>query len=125
MRITAGRSGKAGKWHKEPKPGKPGSGARSIGDRLFPQIGNGGYDARNYDLRIGYDPATDVLDGRLTMTARSTQSLKDFSMDLQGFTVSRVLVDGRAAKFTREETKLIIDPAGTARSATARSSGCA
>ncbi len=105
-------SGKPGKWGKKPRPGKAGSGARSIGDRLFPQIGNGGYDARHYDLRIAYDPATDVLDGRLTMTAKSTQALKDFSMDLEGFTVSRVTVNGRTARFTRENTKLIINPAG-------------
>ncbi len=46
-------------------------------------------------------------------------------MDFQGFTVSRVLVDGRAATFTREDTKLIIDPAGNGcRSATARPSQC-
>src|SRR3712207_2632424 len=83
-------SGKPGKWGQQPKPGKPGSGARSIGDRLFPQIGNGGYDALHYDLRIGYDPATDVLNGNLTMVAKSTHPLKDFSMDLEGFTVSRV-----------------------------------
>jgi aminopeptidase N len=33
-------------------------------------------------------------------------------MDLEGFTVSRVTVDGRTATATRENTKLIIDPAG-------------
>ena len=33
-------------------------GAAGIGDRLFPKLGNGGYDVRNYDLTLGYAPAT-------------------------------------------------------------------
>ena len=119
--AVAGPSGDPGARHAQPnKPGKrgkpprpskkPGAGARSVGDRLFPQIGNGGYDALNYSLDLGYDPATDVLQGRATMTARATQHLTEFSMDLQGFTVSGVSVNGKAAGFTREDTKLIIDP---------------
>jgi aminopeptidase N len=86
------------------------SGARSAGDRLFPQIGNGGYDALHYSLDLTYNPATDVLSGRTTMTARATQGLTEFSLDLQGFTVSAVTVNGRPAAFSREDTKLIVDP---------------
>ena len=103
-------SGKPGKRGKKPRSGKPGAGARSIGDPLFPQIGNGGYDALHYDLRLSYDPATDILNGRSTMTARATQSLTEFSMDFQGLTISSVTVDGKPARYTREDTKLIIDP---------------
>ena len=29
-------------------------GARSLGDSLFPTIGNGGYDVRHYDLDLDY-----------------------------------------------------------------------
>jgi len=105
------RGAKPGKPGKPPRPSsKPGAGARTIGDRLFPQIGNGGYDALHYSLDLRYDPATDVLNGRTTMTARATQSLTEFSLDLQGFTVSSVSVNGRPATFTRQDTKLIVDP---------------
>ena len=38
--------------------------APGVGDPYFPLEGNGGYDARHYDLTLGYDPATDRLDGR-------------------------------------------------------------
>ncbi len=39
-------------------------GSRSLGDPYFPQIGNGGYDALNYDIALDYDPATNTfLDG--------------------------------------------------------------
>jgi aminopeptidase N len=100
--------GKPGKPPRRSK--KPGAGARSIGDSLFPQIGNGGYDALHYSLNLNYDPATDLLNGRTTMAARATQSLTEFSLDLQGFTVSGVTVNDRPAAFSREATKLIVDP---------------
>ena len=32
-------------------------GARTLGDRLLPTIGNGGYDALHYDVTLNYDPA--------------------------------------------------------------------
>ena len=103
--------GQAGRRGKPPRPaGKATAGARTAGDRLFPQIGNGGYDALHYDLALGYDPATDVLDGRATIAARATQRLGEFSLDLQGFNVSGVAVDGRRAAFAREGTKLIVTP---------------
>ena len=41
-------------------------GARSLGDRLLPLIGNGGYDVQHYDLTINYDAGRQhdgVLDG--------------------------------------------------------------
>ena len=38
-------------------------GAAGVGDPYFPNEGNGGYDVRTYDLTLGYDPATDHLDG--------------------------------------------------------------
>ena len=106
--LAGGKSGKPGKKPRASK--EPGAGHRSIGDSLFPQIGNGGYDALHYALDLGYDPATDVLNGRSTMTARATQSLTEFSMDLQGFTVAGVSVNGRSSAFSRDGTKLIVDP---------------
>jgi aminopeptidase N len=105
--VPKGKKGERPKPPKYPR-GTPGVGARSAGDRLFPQIGNGGYDVQHYDLRLSYDPATDVLSGRALITARATRQLRELSLDLQGFTVSRVLVNGKAADFRREGTKLII-----------------
>ena len=40
-------------------------GARSLGDPLFPQIGNGGYDAAHYTIELDYDP----VDNRLQLRA--------------------------------------------------------
>lgn len=88
-----------------PTPGRPG-----IGDSYFPQLGNGGFDARHYDLAVAYDPDTDRLDGRTTLTARATQALSSFDLDLQKLKVTKVEVNGRRAKFTRDGDELRITP---------------
>ncbi|OIJ67940.1 M1 family metallopeptidase [Streptomyces mangrovisoli] len=90
----------------------PTPGADGIGDSYFPQLGNGGFDARHYDLSVAYDPTTGRLDGRTTLTARATQSLSSFDLDLQKLEVTRVEVNGRAAAFTRSGDELRITPRG-------------
>lgn len=88
----------------------PGPG--SAGDSLFPDEGDGGYDAIHYALTIGYDPGTRTLTGEDTVTARATQDLSRFDLDLHGLTVGSVTVDGtRAASYTRAADKLVITPA--------------
>ena len=52
------------------EPGAPG-----LGDPYFPLDGNGGYDVKHYLLEITYDPATDVLTGKATISARAKSSL--------------------------------------------------
>jgi aminopeptidase N len=84
---------------------RPGSATRS-----FPLAGNGGYDVAHYGLRLGYDPATRHLDGKATILARATQNLSRFDLDLRGFEISRLLVNGRAASFTRQGQELVITP---------------
>ena len=60
-------------------PGSPG-----LGDEYFPLDGNGGYDVKHYDLDLAYDPATDVLTGVATISARATQNLSRFNLDFDG-----------------------------------------
>ena len=88
-------------------------GARTVGDRLFPQLGNGGYDAKSYDVSYDYRPGVPTMDSSVTMSARATQGLSEFSLDSVGQRITAVTVDGRAAKFRTEQEKLIIDPAWT------------
>jgi aminopeptidase N len=73
--------------------------------------GNGGYDVAHYGLRLRYDPATRHLDGRATIRATATQDLSRFELDLRGFGISRLSVNGRAASFTRQGQELVITPA--------------
>jgi aminopeptidase N len=103
-------------------------GAPGLGDPLFPLGGNGGYDVRHYALQLGYDPATTVLDGTALIIASATQDLGRFDLDLRGFTVSGVRVDGRPAAFTRDGQELQITPvralrAGSSFAVTVRYSG--
>ena len=78
-----------------PSPGAPGA-----GDPYFPLQGNGGYDVRDYGLDLRYDPATRRLDGTAAIVATATQALSRFDLDLRGFTVRSVTVNGKHASFT-------------------------
>ncbi|EIF00774.1 M1 family metallopeptidase [Saccharomonospora glauca] len=94
----------------EPVP-EPTHGAAGIGDEYYPEAGNGGYDVDGYDVEIRYDPEHGHLTGDTTVTAHATQTLSRFNLDLRGFAVSSVEVDGQPAKFSREgDTELVITP---------------
>jgi Peptidase family M1 domain/Peptidase M1 N-terminal domain len=119
---AAQRSAKAGKYVE---------GARSLGDPLFPQIGNGGYDVRRYRINLDYDPGANEFNrGTFTrIVARANESLREFSLDFQDLDVTSVTVNGKRAKFAQEEAtpdlsdipevtqpmKLIVTPHGNAR----------
>ncbi|MFE5096329.1 M1 family metallopeptidase [Streptomyces sp. NPDC056638] len=95
-------------------PASAAIGGPGVGDPYFPDDGNSGYDVSRYDVRIAYDPArTDHLDGDATVTARALTGLDRFSLDLKGFTVASVTVDGTPAKaFSRSGAhELVITPA--------------
>lgn len=86
----------------------PQAGTLSLGDPLFPQVGNGGYDAIHYHLRLDYDPATNALAAgtRTTITAQATTDLSSFGLDFQrDLDVSAVTVDGVPATFERRNAR--------------------
>ena len=91
--------------------GTPSPGAAGLGDRLFPNLGNGGYDARHYhlDLRYGSAPA-DPVEGTVTIAARAQQSLSRFNLDWAGASLGAVAVNGRPATWTLEGEELVITP---------------
>ncbi len=87
-----------------------GAGAAGIGDPYFPSDGNGGYDVAKYDLAVRYDPLPGVLAGTATITAKATQNLSRFNLDLVGLTVREVSVDGSPARWERAGQELAITP---------------
>ncbi|WP_020672071.1 M1 family metallopeptidase [Amycolatopsis nigrescens] len=94
-----------------PKAFPPEPGAATSGDSYLPAHGNGGYRVAHYELDLEYRIGPNRLSAQAVLTAVATQSLSRFSLDLAGLRVSRVLVDGRAAKFTRGGHKLHVRPA--------------
>jgi aminopeptidase N len=95
--------------------GSPGS--VGIGDRLFPQLGNGGYDVRSYDLTLRYpkkDPKQEIT-GDVRLVARATQDLSRFDLDFDGVSLKDVMVNGRPATFARSAEELVVTPAAVLR----------
>ncbi|MHA6760310.1 M1 family metallopeptidase [Streptacidiphilus sp. PAMC 29251] len=86
-------------------------GAPTAGDPYFPQSGDGGYHVVHYGLSLGYTPATKQLAATAVLTSTATQDLSSFDLDLSGLTVSKVVVDGVRAQFSRSGVKLQITPA--------------
>ncbi|HEV7978887.1 MAG TPA: hypothetical protein VGP60_29510 [Amycolatopsis sp.] len=89
---------------------EPVPGARSLGDRLFPALGNGGYDAQDYDVSVTYQEGVETMPASVTMRATATQALSEFSLDSVGQRIHAVTVDGRAAGFLQENEKLVVTP---------------
>jgi aminopeptidase N len=87
-----------------------GPGSAGLGDPLYPLGGNGGYDVGHYSLAFSYDPATRLFDGTATITATATQNLSRFDLDLRGFDIGRLIVNGAAAAFARDGQELVITP---------------
>ncbi|MEU2183196.1 M1 family metallopeptidase [Streptomyces thermolilacinus] len=85
-------------------------GAAGLRDPYFPRLGNGGYDVRHYALTVAYDPATGRLDGTAEITARATQGLSSFNLDLAGLTVRAVTVDGERASVRRAGHEVTLRP---------------
>ena len=52
-------------------------GADGLGDPMFPQAGNGGYDVQHYALTLDYTPSGNQLTGTVVITARATQNCRD------------------------------------------------
>lgn len=97
----------AGSAMAAPEPGKDG-----VGDPYYPTDGNGGYDVSAYHLNLSYDPGSRKLDATAKITAKTTQELSRFNLDLRGLNVRSVKVNGQAATFTRTgEHELVITPA--------------
>ncbi|HEU0238866.1 MAG TPA: M1 family metallopeptidase [Micromonosporaceae bacterium] len=88
----------------------PAPGAADSGDSLYPFNGNGGYDVQHYTIAIAYDPATHTLTGTDVITARATQALSRFDLDLHALNAQSVTVDGHVATSAHSGDKLAVTP---------------
>jgi aminopeptidase N len=94
-------------------PASASPGAAGLGDRLFPKLGNGGYDVQHYDVALNYATAAPAqgIDGTVTITAKATQPLSRFDLDFAGDGAGSVSVNGEPARFSRSGQELVITPA--------------
>ncbi len=116
--TTTGTSTASGDATDEPSTTTPsappaGPGGEGVDDPYFPSLGNGGYDVSLYDVAMTVDPDTEVLDVVVAITATSTRELTQFNLDLAGFEVSAVTVDGVAADVLRQGEEMTVVPANS------------
>jgi hypothetical protein len=104
------------------------SGAHTLshfGDRVYPDMGNGGYTSLHTDVYLSYEAPTNLfLPGtHVVLADRATQCLTDFSLDFERrsmngspagphMIVNSVLVDGQPATFTFVQPTYPGDPKG-------------
>ncbi|MFF7971254.1 M1 family aminopeptidase [Streptomyces sp. NPDC007905] len=82
-----------------------------VGDRLYPYLGNPGYDVAAYDLSFTYSGANDKpLQAVTTIDAWTTTDLERVNLDFAHGKVESVEVDGRPAGFTSAGEDLVVTP---------------
>ena len=90
----------------DPLAGSPG-----LGDSLYPDFGNGGYDVQTYTIDITVDDVeTSELEAVTTIEAIATQELSRFNLDFVGFDVTSIEVNEEAADFERNGQELTVIP---------------
>ena len=96
-----------------------------MGDSFYPLLGNGGYDVLHYNITMNVDTDANELSALVHITARATEDLEEFNLDLSGLDVVAVVVanpDGSEAvdaEFTRTGTELTVQPGGLLAAGTA------
>jgi aminopeptidase N len=88
----------------------PNQGSDSLGDPLYPTLGNGGYDAQQYSIELNVNVKKNFINGTCTLQALATGPLTSFGLDFHGLNVSAVTVNASPADFKRSGDKLIISP---------------
>ncbi|MCD7443154.1 M1 family metallopeptidase [Streptomyces lincolnensis] len=82
-----------------------------VGDRLFPYLGNPGYDVASYDLSFTYSGTNSKpLRAVTTIDAWTTAPLERVNLDFAHGEVDSVEVDGAPAAFTSAGEDLVVTP---------------
>ncbi|MFF9688610.1 M1 family metallopeptidase [Streptomyces sp. NPDC014623] len=80
-----------------------------VGDRLFPHLGNPGYDVLSYDISLTYrGSSTEPLDAVTTIDARTTAPLERINLDFARGAVRSAEVNGLRSDFSDAGEDLVI-----------------
>lgn len=85
--------------------------ALGIGDPLFPELGNPGYDVLAYDLSFSYKDNSTPLDAVTVIDARSLARLETVNLDFTHGKVASAEVNGEPAGFASVGEDLVLTPA--------------
>lgn len=85
--------------------------ALGIGDPLFPELGNPGYDVLSYDLSLTYKDNRSPLDAVTVIDARALQRLEAVNLDFTHGKVASAEVNGEPAQFASAGEDLVLTPA--------------
>ncbi|MGW2418865.1 M1 family metallopeptidase [Streptomyces sp. NPDC001709] len=91
------------------RTGEPGP--ETLGDPVFPALGNDGYRVSAYHLDLAYDPTTKLVEATAALRIRTTRALTRLSLDALGLDIRSVSVCGRTADWEQADEKLRITPA--------------
>ncbi|WP_129293854.1 M1 family metallopeptidase [Streptomyces lydicus] len=90
----------------------PSLGPQGLGDRLFPLLGNTGYDVTSYDISLDYSGHNDrPLNATTVITARATTELDHVNLDFARGTVRSVEIGGLPAAHQQHGEDLVLTPA--------------
>ncbi|MFE3185786.1 M1 family metallopeptidase [Streptomyces violascens] len=82
-----------------------------IGDPLFPNLGNPGYDVLSYDIGFTYlGDNSKPMEAVTTIDAMATDNLDRINLDFARGTVHAVEVNGRPAEFATADEDLVVTP---------------
>ncbi len=85
------------------------AGAAGVGDPLYPDAGNGGYDVQQYDIVLSWDADSGAIDAVTSINATATDDLSSFNLDFVGFTISSLTVNGEKATYNHEGNELTVE----------------
>ncbi|MFZ3473362.1 M1 family metallopeptidase [Streptomyces sp. 4.24] len=85
--------------------------ALGIGDPLFPELGNPGYDVLSYDLSFAYKDNKTPLDAVTVIDARTLTRLESVNLDFTHGKVASAEVNGEPAQFASIGEDLVLTPA--------------
>ncbi|MGW2920883.1 M1 family aminopeptidase [Streptomyces angustmyceticus] len=89
----------------------PARGPQGLGDRLFPMLGNTGYDALSYDVSLNYSGHNDrPMNARTEITVRATTELDHVNLDFARGTVRSVKIGGLPATHEQHGEDLVLTP---------------
>ncbi|MBW8736421.1 MAG: M1 family metallopeptidase [Streptomyces turgidiscabies] len=103
--AASGGTSKSASRKKQPTPG-----AETLGDSVYPSLGNDGYRVAAYHLDLAYDATTKLVEGEATLRVRTNQALSRLSLDALGLDIRSVRVAGRTATYEQVDEKLRITP---------------